>query len=158
MGAPTGSRARARAALPIRVLAVVLIATAIFAIAAPVGSLAVGGTPVPRASLNLVSPENGSSGGDPSGSSASVLCPSAGPVILGVQWNCVAVLDLTELALILLSIGIVAFVFRDADRAELPGESAEVPVTAEEWAEYQRTRKLGIPYEPRKPPGGEGGN
>lgn len=67
-------------------------------------------------------------------------------MILGIEWNCVAVLDLTELALILASIGIVAYVFRGADRAELPGDSTEVPVTAEEEAVYRRSRELGIPY------------
>lgn len=79
---------------------------------------------------------------------ASGLCPSGSPpTVLGVEWNCVAVLDLTELVLMLVSIGIVAYVFKDSERAELPGESAEVPITAEEWEAYQAARR------PRAPDG-----
>ena len=108
------------------------------------------GPGAPRALAPLSSPQNGSSGGDPPASAVG-LCPSAGPVILGVEWDCVAVLNLTELVLILATIGIVAYVFRDADRAELPGESADVPVTAAEWEEYRKARKLGVPYRPTEP-------
>jgi len=100
--------------------------------------------------------ENGSGGSDPSSSPAgNTLCPSGGPTILGVEWNCVAILDLTELLLILASIGIIAYVFRDSDRAELPGEAEIVPVTAEEESEYRRARKLGIPYDPGNVRGGD---
>jgi hypothetical protein len=105
-----------------------------------------------------VAPASNSSGsGDPSGSSASDLCPSAGPTILGVQWNCVAVLNLTEVVLILAAIGIVLYVFRDSDRAELPGEASEVPVTPQEEEEYREDRKHGVPYRPPElPPEGDG--
>ncbi|MGP8071531.1 MAG: hypothetical protein ACLPZM_00135 [Thermoplasmata archaeon] len=96
-------------------------------------------------------PQNGSSGSDPTSSASGDLCPGSGPVILGVEWTCVAVLDLTELLLILVSIGIVAYVFRGSDRAELPGDSAEVPMTAEEWEVFQRARKGGLPYPPPPP-------
>lgn len=116
--------------------------------ATPLGTAA-----FPRQTVALSLPQNGSSGDDPPASSAG-LCPSGGPVILGVEWNCVAVLNLTELVLILVSIGIVAYVFKDADQAELPGDSAEVPITAEELVEYRRARKLGIPYRPPGPPRG----
>ena len=97
----------------------------------------------------LQSNPNGSGGSDPPESSTSGgLCASGGPVILGVDWNCVAVLNLTELLVILGSVGIVLYVFKDADRAELPGEAAEVPVTSAEWDAYRRARQLGIPYVP----------
>jgi hypothetical protein len=129
----------------------VLLGVAISLSPPPVGSTSVHG-----ATVSLPSAQNNSNNGDPSASGAA-LCPSGGPVILGVEWNCVAVLDLTELALILASIGIVAYVFNDADRAELPGESREVPVTAEEWEAYRRARRLGIPYEPPEAQGGDEG-
>jgi hypothetical protein len=100
---------------------------------------------------------NSSSSGDPSGSSASNLCPSAGPTILGVQWNCVAVLNLTEVVLLLAALGIVLYVFRDSDRAELPGEASEVPVTPQEEEEFREDRKHGVPYRPPEfPPEGDG--
>lgn len=71
------------------------------------------------------------------------LCPSpGGPKILGIEWDCVSVLNLTEVCLILVSIGIVAYVFRDSEWAELPGDSTEIAVTAEEWEEYRRQRSL----------------
>jgi hypothetical protein len=99
---------------------------------------------------------NTSSSGDPSGSSSSDLCPSTGPTILGIQWNCVAVLNLTEVVLILGGIGIVVYVFRDSDLAELPGEASEVPITPREQDEYREDRKRGIPYHPPElPPEGD---
>ena len=117
-------------------------------VVAPVGH----GGPLPVARGTSATDSNGSGGTDPPESSASaVLCPSAGPTILGIEWNCVAVLNLTELALILASVGIVAYVFKDADRAELPGEAQEVPVTAEEWDDYRRARDQGVPYVPSSP-------
>lgn len=83
-------------------------------------------------------------GGDPGyADSNSALCPSTGPTILGIQWDCVAILNLTEFGLLLASIGIVAYVFRDSDWAELPGEAAEVPITAEEWEAYREARSRG---------------
>jgi len=122
------------------------------------GFLVVGDTPTvhggpwPVARGTGASDSNGSGGADPPESSASAtLCPTSGPTILGIEWNCVAILNLTELALILASVGIVAYVFRDADRAELPGEAREVPVTAEEWDDYRRKRDQGIPYGPVSP-------
>jgi len=103
----------------------------------------------PTHPVALQSNPNGSGGRDPPESSTSGgLCASGGPVILGVNWNCVAVLNLTELLVLLGSIGIVLYVFKDADRAELPGDAAEVPVTSAEWAAYRKARKLGIPYVP----------
>lgn len=77
-------------------------------------------------------------------SSNSAFCPSSGPVLLGIEWNCVAILNLTELGLLLASIGIVAYVFRDSEWAELPGEAAQVPITAEEWEAYREARERRI--------------
>jgi hypothetical protein len=145
---------RARKAHFVRALTFLLGALVLLGIALSFSSASAIAASVHGVTVSLSSVGNDSSGGDPSGSAAT-LCPSGGPVILGVEWNCVAVLNLTELALILASIGIVAYVFKDADRAELPGESTEVPVTAEEWEAYRRARKLGIPYEPPEPPEGD---
>ena len=113
------------------------------------------GAPVHGAVGSLPSTQNSSTGSDPTGSSDGITCPSSGPTILGVQWNCVAILNLTELAAILASIGIVAYVFKDSDQAELPGESADVPVTAEEWEAYRRARRQGVPYVPEESQIGE---
>jgi len=107
------------------------------------------------ASVSPATVRGASGSGDPSGSNSNELCPSSGPTILGIEWNCVAILNLTEVALILAGIGIVAYVFKDSDRAELPGDATDVPVTAEEEAEYQRDRELGVPYHPQKSPSGE---
>jgi hypothetical protein len=147
---------RARATWVTRALPLLLVALALLGLAFSVPSPSVGHPSVPGVSESVPSAQNDSSGGDPSGSAAA-LCPSSGPVILGVEWNCVAVLNLTELALILASIGIVAYVFKDADRAELPGDSEEVPVTAGEWEAYRRARKLGIRYQPPEPEDGDEG-
>jgi hypothetical protein len=158
MGARPERQARARATRLSGALTLILGVLVLLGIAFSVSPSPVGGTLVHGATVSLPSPQNSSSGGDPSASSGSTFCPSGGPTILGVEWNCVAILNLTELALLLASIGIVAYVFKDEDQAELPGESAKVPVTAEEWEAYQRERKLGIPYSPPPPrKGDEGG-
>ena len=93
----------------------------------------------------------------PVGVSATDLCTSGGPTILGVEWNCVAILNLTELALMLVSVGIVAWVFWDEEKAELPGESVAVPLTSEEWTRYREDRRRGVPYEPSEPDEGDEG-
>jgi hypothetical protein len=141
-------------------LALLLVVMALLGVVSSLSVAPAGGPPAPRATAPLSFPQNGSSGGDPPAAAVG-LCPSGGPVILGVEWNCVAVLNLTELTLILATIGIVAYVFKDADRAELPGESADVPVTAAEWEEYRKARNLGLPYRltpPPDPPGTAGGD
>ena len=92
---------------------------------------------------------NSSVGKDPSSNSVA-LCPSAGPLLLGIRWSCVAILNLTELGLILATVGIIAYVFRDSDKAELPGEASEIPVTAEEQEEYRQGRQRGVPYRPSR--------
>lgn len=69
------------------------------------------------------------------------LCPSGGTEFLGVDWNCVALLNLTVVLLMLGAVGIIAYVFWNSDAAEFPGESAEVPLTDEEWAEEKARRR-----------------
>jgi hypothetical protein len=157
MGPPAEQPAPACASRVPRVVPLLVVALTLLGIALSVSASPMSGPSVHGVSPSLRSAQNDSSGGGSSGSTAA-LCPSGGPVILGVEWNCVAVLNLTELALILASIGIIAYVFKDADRAELPGESAEVPVTAEEWEAYRRARKLGIPYDPPEAQDGDEGN
>jgi hypothetical protein len=56
---------------------------------------------------------------------------------------------------ILVALGIVAYVFRGSDKAELPGEAVDIPITPEEEREYQMDRKLGLPYHPSEPPPAE---
>lgn len=156
MGTRPGPRAPFGANRTAPVLVLLLAALATVGVVASAGfSGGGGGGSAPSALVPLAQPQNSSSGGDPPSSAASALCPSAGPVILGVQWNCVAVLNLTELALILASVGIIAYVFKDSDQAELPGESAEVPVTAEELEAYRTERKLRRSSGRRDPPGGQ---
>jgi len=153
MGARTASGATARGARRVRAWVLILLALALLGVASPLSMASSGVRPMAGIGAGLPAAQNDSSSSSPSAAGVA-LCPSGGPVILGVEWNCVAVLDLTELGLILASIGIVAYVFRDSDRAELPGECAEVPVTAEEWAAYRRARSLGVPYEPPEPGAG----
>jgi hypothetical protein len=155
MGRKSGQGAHARTTPAFRALPVIFGALALVGIASTIAFSPMGAPSVHGTLGSFPSAQNSSSGGDPSGSGDSALCPSGGPTILGVQWNCVAILNLTELALILASVGIVAYVFKDEDEAELPGESADVPVTAEEWEAYQKARKLGIPYHPPGPQEGE---
>jgi len=138
-----------------RWLSLIVVAVSLFASLGVVG-IGLGpfghGGPAQVTRWTAASDPNGSGGSDPPESSdAATLCPSPGPTYLGIEWNCVAILNLTELALILASIGIVAYVFKGADRAELPGEAREVPVTAEEWDDYRRRRDLGVPYVPPSP-------
>lgn len=124
---------------------------AVVGVAADVASLPERASPIPW-DIDRSSVGNASGNGDPSGSNSHGLCPAAGPTILGIQWNCVAILNLTEVLLILAGIGIVAYVFRNSDRAELPGEAREVPVTVQEEEEYQTDRRLGLPYPTQEPP------
>ncbi|MGA8664383.1 MAG: hypothetical protein WB809_04865 [Thermoplasmata archaeon] len=156
MGTRRSSRSTGEPVLLRRALPLVVVVLVLFGIAMAAPSLARGPAVSPQRGLATPGAQNSSS--DPSSSGSSVLCPGAGPVILGVEWTCVAVLDLTEIIVILVSIGIVAYVFRDSDRAELPGDSAEVPITAAEWEEYQRAKKEGRRYTPPPPrnPGGGG--
>jgi len=155
MGRRPELKAHARRARVPRVVPLLLVALALLGIAFSASSSPAGRTSVPGATVSLPLAQNDSSGGGSSSGSAAALCPSGGPVILGVEWNCVAVLNLTELVLILASLGIVAYVFKDADRAELPGEASEVPITAAEWEAFRRAQKLGVPYDPPEPEDGD---
>ena len=155
MGSGAGTARETRRVHPLQAAAIVVgllaILGALLAISS-VHSLMVNSTSSP--SLAHPFEGNSSGGSDPTSSaSASTLCPSGGPVFLGVEWNCVALLNATEVLLILASIGIVAYVFRDSDRAELPGEAAVVPVTAEEEQAYRDARRRGVPYSPNEIPG-----
>jgi len=118
---PGGQRCPAGGARTLGALLVLVLLLGSVAVSLPPIRAADGSGPLQGASA----PSNGT-GGDPSNTANDAgLCPSSGPVYLGVEWNCVAVLDLTELLLIVASIGIVAYVFRGSDRAELPGEATE---------------------------------
>ena len=109
----------------------------------------VGGLPLASGSLGpgMTSPgtlirtagssPNGSAPADPSGSTGGITCPSAAINVSGMSFNCVTELELTEVVVILLTVMITLYVFRDADRAELPGEAEEIPVTAEEELDYR---------------------
>ncbi|MCI4330891.1 MAG: hypothetical protein L3K19_03470 [Thermoplasmata archaeon] len=96
----------------------------------------------------------GWAGGNPPGGAAPVpglarvafagnsggVCSTSGSVYLGVDWNCVAILNLVEVGLMLAAILLVAYIYWDSDAAELPGESASVPLTEEEWAANRALR------------------
>ncbi|MDE1820010.1 MAG: hypothetical protein KGJ23_04210 [Euryarchaeota archaeon] len=76
---------------------------------------------------------------DPSSSAIPpVVCPLApvntsfGPV------TCFQMLDLTEVFVILLGITITLYVYKDADKAELPGEASNPAVTGEDELEQRR--------------------
>jgi len=148
MDARHAPRSRRQSVRAVRAFAVLLVTLTSLAVALAASSGAVPVLSGPSLPVHHLSAQNESTGDPPESATSGGLCPSGGPVILGINWNCVAVLNLTEIALILVSIGIVAYVFKDADRAELPGDSAEVPVTAEEWEAYRRSRELGVAYAP----------
>lgn len=95
--------------------------------------------------------QNGSSSGSSTGYG---YCPSTGPTVLGIEWSCVAVLNLTEVLLIFAGIGIILFVFRDSRAAELPGEDGYVPLTEEDWASHQARRRARLDPEPPQGPDG----
>jgi hypothetical protein len=135
----------------VRTVAFLLSALALLGLVSVTSSGFVAAALAPPIHTSHLFAQNGSGGSDPPESSTSGgLCPSGGPVILGVNWNCVAVLDLTELVLILVGIGIVAYVFKGSDRAELPGDAAEVPITAADWESYRKARELGVAYDPEE--------
>lgn len=142
-----GPRARTFSTPALRTIPIVIVALALLGIAfaglwAMGESIAVAG-----AAPAALSHDAGAR--STSGANSVNLCPSAGPTIVGIEWNCVAILNLTEVGLILAGIGLIAYIFRDADRAELPGEAREVPLTAEELGEYRRARRAGKPYTPQ---------
>lgn len=75
-------------------------------------------------------------------SSTVVSCPAGSSLTWGsITLNCFQTLDLAEIGAILIGVGIAIYIYWDSDEAELPGDSAEVPVTAEEEIEVARQRK-----------------
>ena len=72
------------------------------------------------------------------GSGGDSLCPSSGPIILGIEWNCVAELNLAVVILMLGAVGIAIFIYWDSDGAELPGVSLVIPLTEEDWAAVRK--------------------
>lgn len=69
-----------------------------------------------------------------------VTCPTPPVNTTWGQINCVQTLDLTEMFVILIGLTIVFYVYKDADKAELPGEATEIAVTGEEELSF-RARK-----------------
>jgi hypothetical protein len=75
-------------------------------------------------------------------SSQAVTCPSGSSIILGpVNLTCFQSLDLAEVGAIIIGVAIAIYIYWDSDRAELPGEDAEIPVTAEEEVARQKKRR-----------------
>jgi hypothetical protein len=71
-----------------------------------------------------------------------VNCPAGSSLSWGsITLNCFQTLDLAEIGAILIGVGIAIYIYWDSDEAELPGDSAEVPVTVEEEIELARKRK-----------------
>jgi hypothetical protein len=69
------------------------------------------------------------------------ICPLP-PVNTSIgQVNCFTTLDLTEVLVILIGLTITFYVYKDADKAELPGDAAYVPVTAQEELEVRLRRE-----------------
>ena len=91
------------------------------------------GTAVP-VSAAQAAPLNGSSG--PSNTfPTTISCPLPAVSVGGMSFNCIQVLDLTTGVLVLFGITIILYIYKDADRAELPGDAEEVAVTGEEELE-----------------------
>ncbi len=76
-----------------------------------------------------------------SSSSSQDLCPTPATPFLGIEWSCVSVLNLAEVALMFIGLLIVWYIYRDSDQAELLGQSSEVPLTAEELERHQYARR-----------------
>lgn len=73
---------------------------------------------------------------------SSISCPVGTNITLG-PWtlNCFQSLDLSEVAAILIGVAIAVYIYWDSDRAELPGDSGEVPVTSEQEVEFMEKRR-----------------
>lgn len=68
-------------------------------------------------------------------------CPSGTTFTLGpLSVDCFQVLNLAEVGALLTSIAISIYVYWGSDRAELPGDSAVVPVTSAEQEELRAPR------------------
>lgn len=150
MQAPPGVRPSSSGPVRRRRLAGLLLGLAIVALA-----VAAGRAPTASAGPTHAAPSLGASGVPGTSRSDSYgLCPSAGPVYFGVEWNCIAELNLTLVLLILVSVGIIAYIYRDSDAAELPGESAIVPLSEGEWEAVLERRKARMESGGTDPPEG----
>ena len=127
-GGPGRSRARSR---PPAIAGALLLLVVVAGPGSAVGLVSGGSIALPGTASTLAT----------SPSDAYNLCPTAGPVVLGIEWNCIAELDLTMLVLMLGAIGIAWYIYWDADAAELPGESEEIPLTEEEWGAVRALRE-----------------
>lgn len=84
-------------------------------------------------------PQNSSSS---SASSGGVTCPSGSTLTWGpISLNCFQSLDLTEVAALLIGIVIAVYIYWNSDKAELPGDSVDIPVTAEEEVAVEQRKK-----------------
>ncbi len=100
------------------------------------------GTPdlVAGGSTTALTAANSSASSDPS--SSSITCPVDTNITLGsVTLNCFQSLDLAEVGAILIGVAITVYIYWDSDRAELPGDSSEVPVTSAEEVELMEKRR-----------------
>lgn len=93
-------------------------------------ALLVGSAGSPAHSGGLTTYANSSTSGGPTVDG--IVCPEAPILVLGITFNCVTLLDLTEAFVIMFTVVITLYIFKDADRAELPGEAETIPVTADE--------------------------
>ncbi len=85
---------------------------------------------------------SGANSSAPSSSTPAITCPVGTDISLGpVTLNCFQSLDLSEVGAILIGVAIAVYIYWDSDKAELPGDSSEVPVTAEEEKEMYEKRK-----------------
>ena len=118
-------------ALPLGLL---LLAALVPAHLAGTPDLAAGG------STTALTAANSSASSDPS--SSSITCPVDTNITLGsVTLNCFQSLDLAEVGAILIGVAITVYIYWDSDRAELPGDSSEVPVTSAEEVELMEKRR-----------------
>ncbi len=93
---------------------------------------------VPPSSGTMVTPAGNSS----AGSAGQVSCPAGSSLTWGpISLNCFQTLNLAEISAILMGVGIALYIYWDSDRAELPGDAAEVPVTVEEEIALKRRRE-----------------
>jgi hypothetical protein len=117
-----------------RGLALLLLASLALTVVAvlPSGSGSAAAVPVAPAAQGV--PLNGSSG--PSNAfPTTISCPLPPVSVGGMSFNCIQVLDLTTGVLVLFGVTIILYIYKDADRAELPGDAEEVAVTGEEELE-----------------------
>lgn len=129
-------------------LALAALAPALLAAPLPFFAPAVGtattfhfSAPAPLAELApAANQSNQSSAPAPSNAIPPVVCPLP-PVDTPLgPFSCKQMLNLTEIFVILIGVTITLYVYKDADKAELPGEAVDVPVTAQEELEMRRQK------------------